>query len=316
MVDILKQCLKIGGVCIGFYGEDLVAIVESFTNSFSRRYLPDPRLCEHCNSRGIEVSWIRGQGFNVVAAEYYNSSGLPDRYIVEGGPVEPYVNESPVFFLLQALSRRLLLEKRVVLTDSITIHIPGTDKAILLLGYPHTGKSTIASIAYSRGFNLLSTENTVVEASDNGLYVKSGSSVLVYDPRVKDLYEVRITPQGKTRHGYEIIDINNSDREKLFEKGVRISSIYILHTSFSSSGVSLEPVKGRKISKTLWYFATGVLKGVDFYEPAPLDMPLNGLKTCLLEFLNIVRRMYEDRVFEVFGSPLEVFNEITRVRVW
>lgn len=306
----MRRYISVDEVCVELLGDGVTEIAESFTSLFSRRYLPDPRLADYCSTVDIEVSWIRGTGFKVLATGYYDV--LPDKYVVEGAPVEPYVNEAPVFFLIQALARRLALRDRFILTDSVSIHIPRTGRAVLLLGYPHTGKSTISSIAYSKGFTVLSTENTVVEASGSGLRVRAGSSILVFDPRVKELYGVNVSPHYTTRHGYGVLDIGDEKRASLLRDGVEASSIYILHTSFSSSGVSVEQVKGRKIGKLLWYFAVSVLKGLDFYEPVPLNMPLESLENRLLGFLSTIREKYEGRVFEVFGSPLEVFTEIAR----
>jgi len=307
----LETYLAVDGACVGFHGEGLGGVVASFTSLFSRRYLPDPRIVDYCGDSDIELLWLRSKGFTVLAAEYRHH-GFPDRYIVEGGPVEPYVNEAPVFFLLQALARRLVYKGRLLLTDSVSIYIPSTGEAVLLLGYPHTGKSTISSIAYSKGYSLLSTENTVVEVANGELWVRSGSSILVYDPRVKSLYGAVLEPVEKTKHGYEIIDVNTGERLQLLNRGVRASSIYVLHTNFSSQGVSLEPLRGRKIGKTLWYFMMSLLKGMDFYEPMPLDIPLNEISKLMVEYLESIRREYDGRVFEVFGSPLEVFLEITR----
>ncbi|MCY0868662.1 MAG: hypothetical protein OWQ48_05485 [Desulfurococcus sp.] len=308
----MKTCLLTGLVGFEFNGPSVHAVTRSLTTLFSRRYLPDPELDDSCNSIDVEVMWIDGRGFNVLAA-WYSRELLhqPDRYIIEGGPAEPYTNESPVFFVLQALARRLIIKGQVLLTDSVSIYLPSTGEAVLLLGYPHTGKSTISSIAFSKGFTVLSTENTIVDVDEKGLLVRSGSSTLVFDPVVRRLYGVELLSHETTRHGYEVVDAGSTERSSLLRRGVRVSSIYVLHTNFSSSGVSLTPVKGRKIGKTLWYFATSVLRGVDFYEPAPLDIPMDyPVKNNLLRFLENAQRNYNGRMLEVYGSPLEVFNEI------
>lgn len=297
--------LKILDSCIDIWSREQVNLVNSLNSDFSRRYIPTLTPIDNCSDISATIYWLDGEGFDVIS-ETYSENG-PDTYVVVGKPPIPYVNESPVFFILQVLARSLVRKGYVVLTDSIVISGPG--KTILLLGYPHTGKSTIASIALSNGFKVYSTENSVLETKRDRLVFKTGTRVLVFDPVIRRLYGVDIPSTGKTRHGYEIVDLDIF--EKISEIEISIDEIYLLYTSFNGIGSSIVRVKGRKIDKTLWYFATSLLKGLDYYYPRPLDMPIGEkIYEVISDFTSKTRETYSDRFFEAFGSPLEVFKSI------
>ncbi|MEM1628577.1 MAG: hypothetical protein QXP02_03200 [Desulfurococcaceae archaeon] len=301
-----KLYIKSVDMCIEISSEMTNELTSALRSTFTRRYVPSFKIADNCQSKQAEILWIRGSGFRMISAEFQGPGGI-DFYVIEGDPPMAYVNESPVFFMVQVFARSFAKAGYIVLTDSVSISIDG--EAVLLLGYPHTGKSTISAIAYGHGYPVLSTENTIVKPSDKGLEIVGGTRVLVFDPRIKQLFDVKIEGVEKTKHGYEIIDLDIIDGELV--DPIKVSKIYVLHTSFSSHGVSLEPVKGRKIVKTLWYFATSLLKGIDYYEPMPVDMPITrDVKTSLEAFMNSAIRNYENGFFEVFGSPLEVFKKL------
>jgi|GEM_PF-5578721 len=74
------------------------------------------------------------------------------------------------------------------------------------------------------------------------------------------------------------------------------------------------PVRGRKVAKTVRYFATALLKGVEYYELSPLDTPIDGaVAGTLTKLLDTFSRSYSNVFYEAFGSPLEVFKAIVEV---
>lgn len=285
---------------------DPSSLLRALTSTFSRRYLPRIQHTECSSNVEARIVWSSDVGFNVESVVYSDEPDKPDHYTVRGGLPEAYINESPVFFLLQVYARSLVKRGYVLLTDSIAIS--NGDKAVLLLGYPHTGKSTISAIALTHGYSVLSTENTIVKPSGNYIEVYGGTRVLVFDPRVRDLYRVKVEVSEKTKHGYEIVDLDQINTPRLPQ---RIIGTYLIYTSFSSTGATFTPIKGRKIAKTIWYFATGPLKGIDYYEPLPLDMPIRGIVAEMLKkLINTFTENYSTNFYEVFGSPLEVFKTI------
>ncbi len=303
---MLQDCISVGGVDIKFEGELQDGFLQGFQHTFSRRYLPDPLLKEGCvSSCSSVIERYRGVEFKVLESKYDLSEGFDYFKIISDIP-QPYLNESPVFFLLQVAARGGVKAGRFFLTDSVAI-VGSDGKAVLFLGYPHTGKSTIALMAYSNGFDVLSTENTVVELRDGRLYVVGGTKVLVYDPWVAEVYGIREDYDEETKHGYRIIDLA---KEPTKATHAEVRNIAILHSAVNCGKASLVPVKGRKIAKTLWYFVTALIKGMDFYDPHPLDMPFTSkIETNLKIFLNNVVRNYEGGIFEVFGRHDLVFNE-------
>jgi len=301
-------CLSVGStsVVIGVEHSDLVGFEKALSSTFSRRYLPRAQRAECSSDLEAHIKWSSGVGFAVESVIYSDEPSIPDYYAVRGGLPEAYVNESPVFFLLQVYARSLAKRGYVLLTDSVTIS--DGDKAILLLGYPHTGKSTISSIALTHGYSVLSTENSIVKPTDKYIEVHGGTRVLVFDPRVRELYGVKVESHEKTRHGYEVVDLDLLGEPKLPQ---RLVGVYLIYTSFTTSGVSFSTIKGRKIAKTIWYFATGPLKGIDYYEPSPLDTPIRGsVANTLTKLINTFTENYSLSFYEVFGSPLEVFKAI------
>lgn len=300
--------LKLVDACIEVNTPNPAKFLESIRSEFTRRYLPTVTSNE-CSRVSAVIYWLSGGEFKVLSANY--SEKGPDTYVVQGGFPEAYVNESPAFFLVQVFARSLAKEGYVMLTDSISIEARG--KTVLLLGFPHTGKSTMASIAISLGYTVYSTENTVVKPEERRIRVVAGTRVLVYDPRVRELYGVTLESATRTKHGYEVIDL---DEVAPPPSSQPVDEIYVIYTSFNSYGASLVPIKGRKVEKTLWYFATSLLKGMDYYYPQPLDMPLTGpVANTIHQFIKTIRENYVDRFYEAFGSPLEVLKAITSQRL-
>lgn len=295
------------GVTIGVEHSDPVSFERALLSTFSRRYLPASQRAECLGGIEARIVWSSSAGFSIESTVYSDEPGVPDYYAVRGGLPEAYVNESPVFFLLQVYARSLAKRGYLLLTDSVAIS--DGERAVLLLGYPHTGKSTISSIALTHGYSILSTENTIIKATSEYIEVHGGTRVLVFDPRVRELYGVKVESHEKTRHGYEVVDLDRVDRPKLPQ---RVVAVYLIYTSFTTTGSSYTPVKGRKIAKTMWYFATGPLKGIDYYEPLPLDTPIRGsVAGTLRGLIDTFVKNYAENFYEVFGSPLEVFKAVT-----
>lgn len=292
------------------------SIVEGLKHSFAGRYIPSFTIGTSRPAGvfiGARVLWkLVDEGFKV---EYYRLGlyGGVDVYSVVSAPPAPYVNESPYFFILQVLARQYSRRNKIVFTDAVSFMDGG--EAVMLLGYPHTGKSTLTALALDNGLSPLTTENTIVELRGSKAYVVGGTGVLVYDPVIRKLYGVRIPVHEETRHGYHVVDLDRvePERKKVLGKGVPIDRIYVLHCSYSSIGADYKLVKGRKIVKTLWYFATALIKGVDFYEPAPLDLSTDHeTMEKIAESIRAIARMYDNKFYEIFGRHDKVFQLITR----
>jgi hypothetical protein len=301
-----------GGVSVGVRvrgsGEDAVA--EGFRGSFARRYLPLESASvvdELPGDVGAVVEWLWGSGFSVEG--YKLSVGDTDIYTIRSGAPEAYTNESPVFFLLQVAARLYAKRGLALFTDTISFADPSNGRAVLILGYPHSGKSTLLALAAAEGYTPLSTENTVVRVDGDAAWVLGGSRVLVVDPRAVERYlpPSSLKPTGRTRHGYLIVDLDDSYSLKPF----RVEAIYVIHCSFASSGASFEPVTGRKAEKLLWHFATSLLKGDDFYKPHPLCLD-EGVEANVASIVSRMAAIYKGRFYEVFGGHRDVFREIVR----
>lgn len=308
-----RLCLEINGVCLIIEGEGLERLRSSYDTTFARRYIPDYVIrqdgCMGWIGAEIKWNWVE-EGFKLVLAKY-GSGDEKDYYIVLSSLPGAYVNEAPYFFILQVFSRALARRGMIVFTDAVSFMLPN-GKAVLLLGYPHTGKSTLTAIAASKGYMPLSTENTLIKI-DKGVRIVGGTSVLVYDPVIKDLYNVILPAHEKTRHGYIVVDLNKlyPERLSLIGKGIEVQSIYVLHCSFHSVGADDKLIKGRKIKKTLWYFTTSLIKGMDYYDPSPLDLPFGGeVAENITRLLAEFSKNCSGRIYEIFGRHDEVFKRI------
>lgn len=302
--------LSIAGIPVKFEGELGDGFLEAFETLFARRYLPDVERCD-CEPQVIVDRFV-GDEFRVFSAIY--DHGGVDEYKVESPLPVAYGNEAPVFFLLQAISRAGAKRGKIFLTDSVGVLKPD-GKAVLFVGYPHTGKSTISALALSEGYKVLSTENTVVEVRDSAIYVTGGTDVLVYDPRIEEIYGVKVDYDAETKSGYRIKDIRTDvERRKMLNKGVEVEKIIVTHAGFNCSGASFSPVRGRKVKKSLWYFATALIKGIDFYTPTPLHMPMNDEITASIEsFLEVAASKYSHRMFEAFGDHRSIFEAVIKL---
>lgn len=302
--DAQGLSLSIADVCIEISTNSPEDLLRSLKSVFTRRYLPTIST-NRCSDVVAKIRWLREGEFQVLSATY-SEIGV-DMYVVRGEYPEAYANESPLFFLLQVFARALAKKGYVMLTDSVVIKLK--TKTVLLLGFPHTGKSTISSIAVNEGYTVYSTENTVVKVVNGTIHTIAGTRVLVFDPKVRELYGVTIRSTGKTKHGYELLDLDTLTGGILSVSQVPIDEIYVIYTSFNSSGASIVPIRGRKVEKLLWYFATSLIKGMDYYYPQPLDMPLSGtVARTINELLSTVRDNYVGRFFEAFGSPLDLLR--------
>lgn len=291
--------------------DDTESLEKILLSSFPRRYLPNYSLHRGLDRFDVLIKWIKSSnGFKIIN---FQQIGHYDEFVIESPLPEPYVNESPVFFLLQVFARAYVKKNYLVLTDSIALKI--RDRTILLLGYPHSGKSTLTALSINYGDTPLSTENTVLELTSNGLRVVNGTSILVYDPRVEELYGVKINYTGMTKHGYRIVDLDEiiPKRKTIIKNKPFIDEIYILHCSFNSGEPGLEKVVGRKIKKTLWYFISSLLIGIDYYEPHPLYLVNQDILEKLVNFLNKVSEIYSDKVFEIYGSHDKTYQYLRKM---
>ncbi|RLF91347.1 hypothetical protein DRN82_02360 [Thermococci archaeon] len=289
--------IGVAGVNVKFEGELDDGFEDGFMTSFARRYLPD--IFPTKGNPHVVVKRVKGKGFRVLNY-LYDYNGI-DEYLIESRVPKAYENEAPVFFLLQAVARAGAKIGRIFITDSVAVS--DGRRGILFVGYPHTGKSTISALSLSHGLTVLSTENTVVEAKS--LRIVGGTTVLIYDPKIEDLYNVRLSYDSLTRSGYRVKEIDLEGRRKILGKA-RVNAIVILHSAFNCKGASFSPVKGRKVKKSLWYFSTALIKGVDYYEPQPLNMPVSEIMMKNLE--EFLERASKVKMYEAFGNHLDVFK--------
>jgi hypothetical protein len=304
--------LSIGGIRVRFTGSLDDGFKDAFFGLFARRYLPD--VLPGDGKADIILERFKGEEFRVFSA-IYDHEGI-DSYKVESAVPSAYGNEAPIFFLLQAVARAGVKKGRFFVTDSVSVVLP-SGKAVLFVGYPHTGKSTIAALAVSSGLPVLSTENTVLEVRDERIYVVGGTDVLVYDPRIEDIYGVEVPYDDLTRSGYRITDLRGDVKRKaLLRNGIEVSSIVALHAAFNCGDASFSKIRGRKVRKTLWYFSTALLKGLDYYEPLPLHMPISDeINANLWEFLRTASESYSGRIFEAFGNHRAIFERVLEMDI-
>ncbi|ASJ08813.1 hypothetical protein A3L11_06085 [Thermococcus siculi] len=303
---------RIGGVNVKFTGELGDGFEEAFSGLFARRYLPDVE--DGSGEPQVVVERFRGDGFRVFSAVYDHLGR--DEYKIESRVPSAYGNEAPIFFILQAAARAGAKTGRMFITDSVGVVTP-SGKAVLFVGYPHTGKSTMSVLALASGMPVLSTENTIVEVRDEKLYIVGGTEVLVYDPRIEGIYDVDVPYDEQTRSGYRIKDLrNDSHRKKLLKRGVEIDMMVVLHAAFNCMEASFSRIKGRKVRKTLWYFSTALMKGLDYYEPAPLHVPVSDeISRNLRLFLETASENYSGRMFEAFGNHRAVFERVVEMEL-
>ncbi len=300
------------GFRIGLTGDNTLLqklVGELKHGSFPRRYIPRYKLVESENTESLDalISWKRiNNGFRI--RDYFLNRHGVDEYIVESSTPGAYINESPFFFMLQVISRSIVKNNYLLLTDSISFYHEG--KTYLFLGYPHTGKSTLLALALMNNAVPLSTENTIVSVDKNGLKIVGGTDILVYNPIIEKKYGVRIEYHDVTRHGYRIVDLRREYPVMDKYYGNIIDEIYVLHLSFSSIGYDLERVRGRKIEKIMWHFSTSIIRGLDYYKPYPLSLTDRFLDEKISEYLGIISKKYHDKIYEVFGRHDEVYKYI------
>ncbi len=303
--------MEIGGVNFTFTGELDDGFKDALGGLFARRYLPDVSAGRRGDPEVI-IERFKGDTFRVFSAVYDHLGR--DEYKIESSVPSAYGNEAPVFFTLQAAARAGAKSGRIFVTDSVSVVAPD-GKAILFVGYPHTGKSTMSVLALAKGLPVLSTENTIIEARDGKLYAVGGTDVLVYDPRVEGVYDVKVPYDEKTRSGYRIKDLrDDQERARLLREGVEIGSMVLLHSAFNCMEASFSKISGRKVRKTLWYFSTALIKGLDYYEPMPLNVPMSEeISRNLRSFLETASSNYSDRMFEAFGNHRAVFERVMEI---
>ncbi len=297
------QVLTAGKVGVGITGPVAGEAASALTTTFSRRYLPDPVI----GGVGADVliEWHSGELLEINERRL-TSAGSPDRYVIRAPAPTPYTAEAPLFFVLQAVARAHTKKGYLVITDSISFSLDG--EAHLVLGYPHGGKSTVLTYAASKGAEALTTENTVVEVSDDGeMFIVGGTDVLVADPVALERYGIEPPwePAGETRHGYLIFDVRRGEVGR-----AKVRDISLIHCSLVSSGVSYSRVKGRKVAKTLWHFAQALIKGLDYYDPYPLSLSDDEIDSLVAKKLALVAKKYGSSFREYFGAHDRVADEI------
>ncbi|MET1102067.1 MAG: hypothetical protein ABWW69_06305 [Pyrodictiaceae archaeon] len=293
------------------HGENLEnEIFNGLSNLFSMRYLPYKKLSkirEPSINTLARIKWYKSNKFNVRG---YSLSETIDHFEIDSPPPVPYSNESPYFFLLQVMARQYAKKGLILFTDSVAIYDPSTERVLLVLGFPHGGKSTIALLSLIQGLIPLSTENTVIEVDRQGVMrIISGTQVLVADPKLLKHYSIKVELEADetTKHGYMVINLaRRINMDKYLYKPV--NCIYLVHCSFSSKGASLEPLVGRKITKTLWHFASSLLRGLDYYEPYPIVVSDGRLDQMISDKLRLVAQYYSGRLYEAFGSHTDVLK--------
>lgn len=281
----------------------------SLDNSFTYRYLPRYGQGYGDIDGDVYIEWrLRNSSFKIID---YSLGVDKDVYIVESPLPKPYVNESPIFFLLQAYARACVKKGYLVFTDTASIFL--NNHVVLLTGYPHTGKSTLSALAYVGRHTPLSTENTVLYVDANNMRIVDGTPVLVYDPRISEIYGFNLPYDEETRHGYRVMDIDKHDPNRIvvLRNKPIVKQIYILHCSYSmEKNVGLEPVRGRKIKKTLWYFATSLLYGLDYYEPMPLNLMDNNVMKIVSEKIDMIARNIGENIYEIYGRHDKALEHI------
>ncbi len=300
-------------------------VVRGFNSSFPKRYLPtfdlapvSGTLIPTPSGPQAIIHWdLSGGGtpFRIRRFVLRDGAGEGDEYWIESPPPAPYVNESPYFFVLQALSRLYVRDRKLLFTDTVTV-LRDDGEAVMLLGYPHTGKSTLLAMTLAEGGVPLTTENTLVEVRDGEAWVVGGTGTLVYDPRAGEVYGLKL-PEGEemTRHGYVILDLDKATsgaRAEALARGVRVAGMYVLHCSFISRGAEAKPLRGRKVAKTLWHFATAVIRGTDYYEPYPPSLTTPPVDRFMASATEELSKQYSGRVWEVFGSHSEALKLILK----
>lgn len=303
--------LKGAGFSIGIEAEEelIDKLYSSLNHIFPRRYIPSYNVSVDGGEEAIDalISWMGGGGF---AVEKYllRDEGI-DEYVVRSGAPEPYGNEAPYFFLLQTIARSIVKNNYLILTDSVSFKYNG--RTYLLAGYAHTGKSTLLALAIMNKAIPLSTENTVISVSSEGMRIVNGTSILVYDPKIEEMYGVEIEYHSKTRHGYRIVDLDKLYPDRNNYYGQVVDEIYVLHSSFKSVGVDADLVKGRKIMKTLWYFATALIRGLDYYPPYPLVLSTKKVDEKINDMLQSISKKYSGKFYEIYGRHDYIFKYIT-----
>lgn len=280
-------------------------IADGLSNLFARRYIPTFTIEEGSTSKyDALIKWdIAEDGFQV--RKYL--LGEIDIFEVKSPPPKPYINEAPYFFIAQVLARQYTKKGYIMFTDSVSFYDHRKNRAYLLLGYPHTGKSTMLAIALANGFVPLSTENTVVKIDNEKIRVLGGTDVLIFDLRIKDIYGIELPVKKKTKHGYGIIDLK---RHVELNKA-SVHAIYLLYCSYASKGASMSNLVGRKAMKILWHFATSVVRGDDYYDPYPLNISDEELDKVISTKIKQITEKYRNRFYEVFGSHTDVFRALT-----
>jgi len=284
---------------------DVEEFIIGLDNLFARRYIPSFSLGLDDNGEepDVIIEWKKSDEYLKVSKA---TLGDTDEYQISSSSPRPYLNESPYFFILQVLSRAYVKKGFLMFTDTVSIYNPAEGTAYLLMGYPHTGKSTLLALALVNGYTPLTTENTLIQVAEDGAEITGGTNVLVFDPKIKEIYGVDLKPVEVTKHGYGIIDLS----EIKYPPKATISTIYVIYCSFASRGASLKEVRGRKALKTLWHFSNSIIRGLDFYEPYPLNLSDANINSKILTGIKRLSFLYERKFYEIFGSHPEVLKKI------
>ncbi len=264
---------------------------DQVVNYFSRRYVPDFEVGGE--DPRASIVWKLGRP-GVIVEERGKS-----RFVIRSDYPEPYRNEHPYFFLLQVFSRLYEESGRILLSDSVVFS--SGKEGVVVMGGPHSGKSTLLYLAILNGFIPLSNENSVFSLKGGKLVFEGGATTFTFSRRAAKYGSVVL--DGTTRSGYGYVDLRKFDRKRVTIKG-----LFYIHSSFSSKGFDMEKISGRKVKKLLWSHASSVIRGTEFYSPYPPDLSSEDLNRARAERISDVADFYGDSFYEVFGAHDAIFE--------
>jgi len=275
---------------------------KALVNDFARRYIPELEICR--GESDATVVWENGRNCVEILEIQL---GDEDTFRIRSAPPQPYINEHPYFFLLHVFSR--LYEKRGYLLFTDTAVFSSQGKGVMLMGPPHTGKSTLMVLAIGHGFVPLSNENSVFEVRNGKLFFLGGATTLTFSSKVEKLLNVE--KDGVTRSGYGMLDLR-----KFHRKRAKIEKIFYLNSSFRSRGFDKEEISGRKITKILWDHSSKIINGGEFYEEFPPNLSTPELSRTRAQKIKEIARVYRGKFLEVFGSHRGIFDGILEEMGW
>jgi len=74
-------------------------------------------------------------------------------------------------------------------------------------------------------------------------------------------------------------------------------------------------VRGRKIAKIFWHFASSIPRGTDYYEPGPPSLATQWVDSIISRLVFYAAEKYKNKFYEVFGAHDEAFELMVK-EVW